>query len=103
MLSKSHICILICKIDRPQKSDIEYAICCLSKVVVTNKRFIHSPAEKNLGLYDQALAVSESQIKVFRSGIIDKMMKDEAVANFGMKYAIWVKYPLSLFHYNYSK
>jgi hypothetical protein len=25
----------------------------------------------------------------------------EAVDNFGMKYAVWVKYPPSLFHYNY--
>jgi hypothetical protein len=52
-----------------------------------NKRFIHSPAEKKPELYDQALAVSENQIEVFRSGIIDKTMKDEAVDNFGMKYA----------------
>jgi|GEM_PF-4040069 len=54
-------------------------------------------------LYDQALAVSENQIKISRSGIIDKTGMYEAVDNFGMKYALWVKYPLSLFHYNYNR
>ena len=54
-------------------------------------------------LYDQALAVSENQIKESRSGIIDKTGMYEAADNFGMKYAIWVKYRLSLFHYNYNK
>ena len=72
-------------------------------VNVSNKRFIDSPAEKKPELYDQALAVSENQIVILRSGIIDKTGMDEAVDNFGMKYAIWVKYPPSLFHYNYSK
>ena len=67
-----------------------------------NKRFIHSPAEKNPELYDLSLVVSENQIEVFRSGIIDKTEMYEAVDSFGMKYAIWVKYPPSLFHYNYS-
>jgi hypothetical protein len=61
------------------------------------------PPKKKPELYDQALAVSENQIELFRSGIIDKTMMDEAVDNFGMKYAIWVKYPPSLFHHNYSK
>jgi len=41
--------------------------------------------------------VSENQIDVFRSGIIDKTAMNEGVDDFGMKYAIWVKYPLSLF------
>jgi hypothetical protein len=45
------------------------------------------PPKKKPELYDQALAVSENQIEVFWSGIIDKTMKDEAVDNFGMKYA----------------
>ena len=70
---------------------------------ISNKRFIHSPAEKKPELYDQVLAVSENQIKVSRSGIIDKTEMNEAVDNLGMKYAIWVKYRLSLFHYNYNK
>jgi hypothetical protein len=39
-------------------------------------------------LYDQAIAVSENQIKVFRSGIIDKTGMYEAVDIFGMKYAM---------------
>ena len=69
---------------------------------ISNKRFIHSPAEKNPELYDLSLVVSENQIEVFRSGIIDKTEMYEAVDSFGMKYAIWVKYPPSLFHYNYS-
>ena len=68
-----------------------------SKLVISSKRFIHSPAEKNPELNDQALAVSENQIEVFRSGIIDKTAMYEAGDDFGMKYAIWVKYPLSLF------
>jgi hypothetical protein len=51
---------------------------------------------------DQALTGSENQVEVFRSGIIDKTAMNEAVDNFGMKYAIWVKYPPSLFHYNCS-
>jgi hypothetical protein len=34
---------------------------------------------------------------IYRSGIIDKTKMYEAVDNLGMKYAIWVKYPLSLF------
>ena len=72
------------------------------KSVISNKRFIHSPAEKNPELYDLSLVVSENQIEVFRSGIIDKTEMYEAVDSFGMKYAIWVKYPPSLFHYNYS-
>ena len=71
--------------------------------MISIKRFIHSPAEKKPELYDQALALSENQIKVSRSGIIDKTVMNEAVDNLGMKYAIWVKYPPSLFHYNYSK
>jgi hypothetical protein len=41
--------------------------------------------------------VSDNQIEVFRSGIIDKTAMNEAVDDFGMKYAIWVKYPLSIF------
>jgi hypothetical protein len=45
------------------------------------------PPKKKPELYDQALAVSENQIEVFWSGIIDKTMKDEAVDDFGMKYA----------------
>ena len=42
------------------------------------------PPKKTPELYDQALAVSENQIEVFRSGIIDKTVMDEAVENFGM-------------------
>jgi len=61
------------------------------------------PPKKKPELYDQALAVSENQIELLRSGIIDKTVMYEAVDDFGMKYAIWVKYPPSLFHYNYSK
>jgi len=34
---------------------------------------------------------------IYRGGIIDKTKMCEAVGNFGMKYAIWVKYPLSFF------
>jgi hypothetical protein len=70
---------------------------------ISNKRFIHSPAEKKPEFYDKSLAVSENQIKVSRSGIIDKTEMNEAVDNLGMKCAIWVKYRLSLFHYNYNK
>jgi hypothetical protein len=55
------------------------------------------PPKKKPELYDQARAVSENQIEVFRSGIIDKTAMYEAGDDFGMKYAIWVKYPLSLF------
>ena len=55
------------------------------------------PPKKKPELYDQALAVSENQIKASQSGIIDKTVMNEAVDNLGMKYAIWVKYPLSLF------
>ena len=61
------------------------------------------PPKKKPELYDQALAVSENLIEVFKSGIIDKTVMNEAVDNLGMKYAKWVKYPPSLFHYNYSK
>ena len=61
------------------------------------------PPKKRPELYDQALAVSENQIELLRSGIIDKTVMCEAVDDFGMKYAIWVKYPLSRFHHNYSK
>jgi hypothetical protein len=55
------------------------------------------PPKKKPEVYDQARAVSENQIEVFRSGIIDKTAMYEAGDDFGMKYAIWVKYPLSLF------
>jgi len=72
-------------------------------VEITNKRFTHSPAEKHPELYDQSLVMSENQIEVFRSGIIDNTLMDEAVDNFGVKCAIWVKYPPSLFHFNYNK
>jgi hypothetical protein len=61
------------------------------------------PPKKKPELCNQELAMSENQIEVFRSGIIDKTVMCEAADNFGMKYAIWVKYPSSLFHYNYSK
>ena len=61
------------------------------------------PPKKMQELYDQALAVSENQIKESRSGIIDKTGMYEAVDNFGMKCAMWVKYRLTLFHYNYNK
>ena len=47
--------------------------------------------------------MSENQIEVLRSGIIDKTVMCEAVDNFGMKYAIWVKYRPPLFYYNYNK
>ena len=75
----------------------------IAKVKISNKYFIDSPAKKTELFCDQALAVSENQIELFRSGIIDKTVMDEAVDDLGMKYAIWVKYPLSLFHYNYSR
>ena len=55
------------------------------------------PPKKKPELCDQALAVSDNQIEVFRSGIIDKTAMNEAVDDFGMKYAMWVKYPLSIF------
>ncbi len=55
------------------------------------------PPKKKPELYDQALAASENQIEVFRSGIIDKTAMNEAVDDFGMKCAKRVKYPLSLF------
>ena len=42
-------------------------------------------------------------MEIYRGGIIDKTKMYEAVDNFGMKYAIWVKYPLSFFHYNYNR
>ena len=61
------------------------------------------PPKKMQELNDQALTVSENQIKVSRSGIIDKTGMYEVVDNFGMKYAIWVKYRLSFFHYNYNR
>jgi hypothetical protein len=67
------------------------------KLKIFNKCSINSPAEKKPELCDQALAVSETQIDVFRSGIIDKTAMNEAVDDFGMKCAIRVKYPLSLF------
>ena len=41
--------------------------------------------------------MSENQIEVFQSGIIDKTVMYEAVDKFSMKYAIWVRYPFSLF------
>ena len=40
------------------------------------------PPKKKPELYDQALAVSENQIEVFRSGIIDKTAMNEAVEQF---------------------
>ena len=55
------------------------------------------PPKKKPELYDQALAVSENQIEVFRSGIIDKTVMDEAAENFGIEHAKWVKYPASIF------
>ena len=73
-----------------------------SKLAIPNKRFIHSPAEKKPEFYDKSLAVSENQIKVSRSGIIDKTEMNEAVDNLGMKCAIWVKYRVSPFHNNYN-
>ncbi len=54
------------------------------------------PPKKKARNLRSALAVAENQIDVFRSGIIDKTAMCEAVDDFGMKYAIWVKYPLSL-------
>jgi len=56
------------------------------------------PPKKKPELCGQALAMSENQIEVFQSGIIDKTVMYEAVDNFGMKYAIWVKYSFSLFN-----
>jgi len=61
------------------------------------------PPKKKPELCDQELAMSKNQIEEFKSGIIDKTVMGEAVDNYGMKYAIWVKYPTSLFHYNYSR
>jgi hypothetical protein len=55
------------------------------------------PPKKKPELCNQALTVTENQIEVFRSGIIDKTAMNEAVDDFGMKYAMWVKYLLSLF------
>jgi hypothetical protein len=46
--------------------------------VISNKCFIHSPAEKRPELGDQALAVSDDQTVVFRCGIIDKTEMYEA-------------------------
>ena len=46
--------------------------------MISNKCFIDSPAEKKPELWDQALAMSENQIEVFWSGIIDKTMMYEA-------------------------
>lgn len=40
------------------------------------------PPIKKPELYDQALAESENQIEVFRSGIIDKTAMNEAVEQF---------------------
>ena len=54
---------------------------------------IVSPKKKP-ELCNQALARSENQIEVFRSGIIDKTVMCEAVVNFGMKYAR----PIRLMH-----
>ena len=71
--------------------------------MISNKRFIDSPAEKKPELYNQALAVSENQIKISQSGIIDKTVMNEAVDNLGMKYAIMGKVSTFSFHYNYSK
>ena len=48
------------------------------KPVISNKCFIHSPAEKRPELCDQALAVSDDQTVVFRCGIIDKTEMYEA-------------------------
>jgi hypothetical protein len=61
------------------------------------------PPKKKPELFNKVLAVSVNQIELFRSGIIDETVMDEAVDNLGMKYAKWGKYPPSLFHYNYSK
>jgi hypothetical protein len=70
---------------------------------ISNERFIHSPAEKNARtLRSSAGCVRKSDYGI-RSGIIDKTGMYEAVDNFGLKCAIWVKYRLSLFHYNYNK
>ena len=40
------------------------------------------PPKKKPELYNQALAVSENQVEVFRSGIIDKTAMNEAVEPF---------------------
>ena len=50
--------------------------------MIFNKCSINSPAEKKPELFDQALAESENQIEVFRSGIIDKTAMNEAVEQF---------------------
>jgi len=41
-------------------------------------------------------------MEIYRGGIIDKTKMYEAANHPGMKCAIWVKYPLSLFHNNYG-
>ncbi len=73
-----------------------------SFVILLSWRYVTSvlsivPPKKKPELYYQALAVSDNQMVIFRCGIVDKTVMYEAVDNFGMKYAKWVKYPPSLF------
>jgi hypothetical protein len=50
------------------------------------------PPKKRPELYNQVLAVSENQIEIFRSGIIDKTRMYEAVRQMGWHVNfIWVK------------
>ena len=63
--------------DRPSIRDSTFQnLCYLTSVLSI------VPPKKRPELYDQALAVSENQIEVFRSGIIDKTAMNEAVEQF---------------------
>ena len=59
------------------------------------------PAKKRPKLLNWVLAVSVNQpVKSRDQGLLIK--HDVRSRDVGTKYAIWVKYPLSIFHYNYS-
>jgi hypothetical protein len=56
---------------------MKHAICLDSIYLISVLSIV--PPKKKPELYDQALAVSENQIELFRSGIIDKTAMNEAV------------------------
>ena len=67
------------------------------KAVVSNKCFIHCPAEDKAETIIYWSKLQNEHKLDYTGGIIDKTAMNEAVDDFGMKYAIWVKYPLSIF------
>ncbi len=68
---------------------------------LSNKSFIHSPVKEKAKTFKLSFGrISESDGISRCQGLLIK--HDVRSRDVGTKYAKWVKYPLSIFYYNYS-